>query len=131
MTLEIRMMARMRAPRDPGSDRGGCREDPPGRRDSIDGMAEVAGSSDLSKIWTAGGGMPGPRSALPNAWPAHEQSLMLLKPPDGQPVTARLLLDFFKRHLVMLSQGYYPLLLYIDDAMVAYIETFYKEENLR
>ena len=40
-------------------------------------------------------------------------------------------MDFLKKHVVMLSQMYYPLLLYIEEAMKAYIGTFYKEDQLR
>ena len=57
--------------------------------------------------------------------------MVLRKPPAGQPVTARQYLNFYKAHLIMLSQMYYPLTYYVEDDMKSYIETFFKEENLR
>ena len=104
---------------------------PGGRRDSVENIADVFGGSDLSKIWGSGGAFPGRRGATSGGWPNREPSLCLSKPPDGKPVTARLFLDSYKKHVIMLSQAYYPLQYYIDDEMKAYIETFYKEENLR
>ena len=56
---------------------------------------------------------------------------MLAKPADGRPLTARDILDFLCKHSVNLNQGYYPLQFWIEDSTRNYLETFYKEENLR
>ena len=102
-----------------------------GRRDSVENLASVLAGSELAKLWGTGDALPGPRGGVSAQWPKQEPALMLLKPPEGTQFTARHFLDFCKKHVIMLSQNYYPLLMYIEKAMRAYIETFYKEDNLK
>ena len=101
------------------------------RRDSIDRMVEGLDGSDLSSMWREGNKLASPQTFSSVGWPPAEGKFMLRKPPRGRLVTARLFLDFYKEHLIMLSQVSYPLVYYIEDDMKALIETFYKEENLK
>ena len=89
------------------------------------------GESDLSQMWKTDSRLASPRLNSNIHWPKLEGKFVLRKPAQGRPVTARLFLDFYKEHLIMLSQVAYPLAFYIEDGMKDYIETFYKEENLR
>ena len=104
---------------------------PPPRRNSVERMVENFGESDLSQIWSRENRLAVPRSASNLKWPDRDGKMILRKPPKGRPVTARLYLDFYKEHLIMLSQVNYPLTYYVEDEMKSYIETFFKEENLR
>ena len=101
------------------------------RRDSVDRMVEGLDGSDLSSMWREGSKLASPKTFSNVGWPPAEGKFMLRKPPRGRSVTARLFLDIYKEHLIMLSQVSYPLTYYIEDDMKALIETFYKEENLK
>ena len=101
------------------------------RRDSVDKLVDTLGESDLSKMWNRDLKLAAPRFGGNINWPPKEGKFILRKPPRGRPVTARLFLDFYKEHLIMLSQVSYPLAYYIEEEMKSFIETFYKEENLR
>ena len=100
------------------------------RRTSIERLVEPAGGSELSALWSTGGHLAQPGTVSTVKWPNSEGKWMLLKPTGGRRVTARIFLDFFKTHFIMLNQVHYPLTFFVDEEMQAHIEMYYTEENL-